>query len=146
MVTSISNLCRDFKWLLVMLGCTRDLKGIYIWPLAYNEGKHQLKSLNFVDDSPTFTIESSHPNNFFFGNYCSDCIVIAKTFLDLAEDTVAIIFRAGCSYRLCKAKTNNSLWNVETIQYKPLSKHTTWQHCWSTRVVYTGYGDVDSNS
>ena len=31
-----------------------------IWPLAYNEENHQLKSPNFVDNLQVFTIESSH--------------------------------------------------------------------------------------
>ena len=59
------NLTETSKMLsLVTLGCTRSPKGI--WPLAHNEGNHRLQSLNFVDNWPIFTIESSHPNTLSF--------------------------------------------------------------------------------
>ena len=51
-------------WSLVTLGCTQALKGI--GPLVYNEGNHQLKSPNFVENRPIFAIEISYPNNLFF--------------------------------------------------------------------------------
>ena len=34
--------------------------------------------------------------------------MIAKTILDLAEGNMALIFMAGCSYWLCKAKNNKA--------------------------------------
>ena len=85
-----------------MLECTQAPKGI--WPLAYNEENHQLKILNLVDNWPIFTIETSHPKDFFYRKFCLDCMVIAKTFLGLAEGTKALIIMAGCSYWLRKAK------------------------------------------
>ena len=51
-------------WSLATLGCTQAPKGMGL--LKYNEGHHQLKSPNFVDNRPIFTFEISHPNKFFF--------------------------------------------------------------------------------
>ena len=88
-----------------------------------------------------FTLDVHIPITFPSENYCSVCIVIQKTLLDLADGTVALVFMAGCSYWLC-----NALWSDQTRRDKPLSKHS-WEHrCWSTRVIYRGCRDVDSNS
>ena len=47
------------------LSSTRASKGIC--PLAYNEGNHQLKSPNYIDNWPILPIlQSSHPNDFLF--------------------------------------------------------------------------------
>ena len=51
-------------WSLVTLGCTQAHKGI--GPLVYNDGNHQLKSPNFVDIRPIFTIEMSYPITFLY--------------------------------------------------------------------------------
>ena len=52
------------------------------------------------------------PVTFSLENCYSDCIVIAKTFLGLSEGTMALIFMAGCSYWLCKAKRNTTPFEV----------------------------------
>ena len=82
---------------------TRQSRGqsVAMSPLAYNEGNYQFKSPNFVDDWP---ICNTHiPKTFCSENHCSDCIVNAKTFLYLAEGTMAVIVMAGCRYRMFKA-------------------------------------------
>ena len=44
-----------------------------------------------------------------FQNYCSDYIVVARTFLDLAEGTMALIIMAGCwRYLLDKGVLGNN--------------------------------------
>ena len=73
-----------------MLGCTRAPKGI--WLLAYKEGNYQLKSPDFVDNWPLFTIEISNPITFSSENHYTDCIVIAKTLIDSAESTMFFYF------------------------------------------------------
>ena len=141
--------CGDFKgwWLLVTLSCTQASKRI--WPLAYSEGKHQLKSLNFVKNWLVLPLKVQIPVTFSSQNYHSYCTVIAKTFVVLAGGTLALILMAGCtcSYWLCKAKSKHySLWSDHTRQDKPMSKHSGRYRCWSTKVVYRGCRNVDSNS
>ena len=52
------------RWSSVTLGCIQAPNGIGL--LVPNEENHQLKSPNFVENRPIFTIEISYPNNFFF--------------------------------------------------------------------------------
>ena len=85
---------RQRWWSLITPRCARVPKRI--WPLAYNEGNHQLKSLNFVEYWPIFTIESSHPNIFFFRKL----LKIANTLLDLAGGIMAFVLMARYSYWL----------------------------------------------
>ena len=130
-------------WSLETLGCAQAPKGI--WPLAYSEGNHQLQSPNLADIWPNLT--SEHPHNFPSENYCSVYILIAKTFLDLAAGSMALIFVAGCSYWLCKAKNIQSSLLIDQTRWdKPLSKHSREHCCRSTRVIYRGCRDIDSNS
>ena len=65
-------------WSLVTLGCTGAPKGI--WSLAYNEGNHQLRSPNFVDNWPIFTMKVDIPIIFPSENYFLVCIFMAKYF------------------------------------------------------------------
>ena len=134
------NKAKHNKTVCIFLGYT-------VWPLAYNEVNHQFWSPNFAGNWPILPLKVHIPITFPADDYCLICIAIAKIFLDLAEGTMALIFMAGCSYWLCKAKNNqSSLWSDRTRRDKPLSKHPKEHHCWSTRVIYTGCRDVVRNS
>ena len=73
-------------------------------------------------------------------NYYSDCIVIAKTFIDLAEGTMALIFWQDAGTDLARQKTNTTPFEVTIIDK---TSHwgnipddaTVGQPGWSTEVV-----------
>ena len=101
------------------------------------------RGLGHLETWPVLHIPITFPSV----NYCSVCIVIAKIFFDLAGVTMALIFMAGCSSWLCQAKNKQrSLCSDQTRPDKPLSKHSRENRFWSTRVIYRGCRDVDSNS
>ena len=68
----------------------------------------KIVTLLTIDRLPIFTIESVHTDIFSSKNKYSDCIVIAKTFLDLAKGIMVLLFMAGCSYWLRKAKNKHN--------------------------------------
>ena len=110
-----------------------------VWPVACSEGNQsKLLTLLIIDRFSPLKVQI--PIIFSSDNYYSDCIVIAKTFIKLAGGTMALIFMAGCSYWLCKIKTNTIPFEVSrqgkishwaNIQ----GSHTCWSIRWSTEVA-----------
>ena len=94
-----------------------------------------------------FPLKIYTPITFSSENRYLDCIVIAKSFIDLVEGSMALFSMGRCSYCLFKVKSKrNSLWNDQARQYKSHNKHFRRYRCWSTRVIYSGCRDVDCNS
>ena len=130
-------------WSLVRSGASRLPRECDLWHAMKLTIDSKVLTLLIVDRF--LPLEFHNPITFSLENYCSVCIVIAKTFRHLADGTMALIFMAGCSYWLCKAKNKqSSLWSDQWD--KPLSKHSREHPCWSTRVIYRVCRGVDSNS
>ena len=67
-----------------------------LWRSMKDTTYSQVLTLSIIDR--VLPLEVHIPITFSSKNYSSDCIAIAKSFLYLAESTMALIFRAGCSY------------------------------------------------
>ena len=86
-------------WSLVTLGCTQVPNGI--GPLVYNEGNHQLKTPNFVENWPIFTTYISYPNNFFFTKSFRRLHSHLKNISWFSQKYYGPHFMAICSCLLC---------------------------------------------
>ena len=76
--------------------------------------KRNLESHNFVDNSSIFKKKQKHSTNIFFLNDYADCRFLAKLFVDLAEDTRAKYFIAGCSYLSWKRNDKHNSFKTES--------------------------------
>ena len=89
-------------WSLVRSGAPRLPSECDFWHAMKLTIDSKVLTLLIVDRF--LPLKFHNPIAFSLENYCSVCKVIAKTFPHLAEGTMALIFMAGCSYWLCKAK------------------------------------------
>ena len=107
-VTSISNLVETSKMVVISHAWVHPRSQANKASGVEWKKEHQLKSSNFANNWPIFTIESSHPITFSSENYYSDCIGIVNTFIGLAERTVAIILWQDMATDCVKPKTNTT--------------------------------------
>ena len=146
-VTSISYPCGNFKGggHLLRSGAPKLAREYDLWHTMKEATNSKVLTLLIIDRF--LSLKFHILITFSSENYCSFCRVIAKTVLDLSQGTMALIFMAGYSYWLCKAKNKqSSLWSDQTRRDKPLSKYSREHCCCLTTVIYRGCRGVDSNN